>query len=210
MRSPIPAATVARLPIYLRCLTDLGSVGDLCSSDDLAAAAGVKSSQVRKDFSYLGTYGTRGVGYEVDDLIMQLRRVLGLTRTYPVIVVGAGNLGSALANYKNVDTWGFDIVAIVDSNPSTIGRDIDGLTVQSADDIASIVDDHNIEIGIITVPANSAQDVVERLADAGITSILNFAPTVIHPPQGVTVRRVDIATSLGILAYHRTQEGRST
>lgn len=210
MRVPIPAATIARLPVYLRCLSDLGSVDEQCSSDELAAAAGVNSAQVRKDFSYLGSYGKRGVGYDIDDLTAQLRKVLGLTRKHPVMIVGAGNLGTALANYKGIDTWGFDIASIVDIDNAKIGRTVDGLTVESVDDIARIVTDRSIEIGIITTPASAAQGIAERFADAGVTSILNFAPTVLRPPEGVTIRRVDIATSLGILAFHRTDEGRIT
>jgi len=207
MKGPIPDATVARLPIYLRCLTYLGSVDEHCSSDDLAAAAGVKSAQVRKDFSYLGSYGTRGVGYDIDELTTQLRKALGLTRKYPVMIVGAGNLGSALANYKGIDTWGFNVASIVDIDEDKIGRYVDGHSVESVRDIATIVADRHIEIGILTVPAPAAQGIVERLADAGVTSILNFAPTVVHPPEGVTVRRVDIAVSLGILAFYKTLDG---
>lgn len=208
MKNPIPAATVARLPVYLRCLSDLESVDDRCSSEDLAAAAGVKSAQVRKDFSYLGSYGTRGVGYNVEDLIRQLRRVLGLTRKHPVMIVGAGNLGSALANYKGINTWGFDVAAIIDIDEATIGQTIDALTVESTHDMARIVSERGIEIGVIAVPAAAAQRIVDRLAAAGVTSILNFAPTVLHPPEGVTIRRVDIAVSLGILAYHGTENDR--
>ena len=210
MKSPIPDATVARLPLYLRCLSELGSVDELCSSDDLAAAAGVKSAQVRKDFSYLGSYGTRGVGYDIDDLISQLRKVLGLTSEIPVMIVGAGNLGSALANYKEIDTWGFNIVSIVDIDNARIGEDVDGLTVESVHNIAAIVAQRNIEIGIIAVPAPAAQGIAVRLADAGITSILNFAPTVIQPPEGVDIRRVDIAVSLGILAFRKAEKERMT
>jgi redox-sensing transcriptional repressor len=206
MKRPVPDATIARLPVYLRCLWELGSVDEHCSSDDLAAAAGVKSAQVRKDFSYLGSYGTRGVGYDIDDLTMQLRRTLGLTTTHPVMIVGAGNLGSALANYNEIDSWGFDVVSIVDIDDLAIGRHIDGLTVESVNDITEIVAKRNVEIGIITVPAEAAPDIAERLVDAGITSILNFAPTVIHPPKGVIIRRLDIAVSLAILAYHRGEE----
>jgi len=202
MKATIPAATVERLPVYLRCLSDLATTDQRCSSGDVAAAAGVKSAQVRKDFSYLGSYGTRGVGYDIEDLRSELRKVLGLTRKHPVMIVGAGNLGFALANYKGVAKWGFDIAAIVDIATPKVGRTVDGLTVESVHDLAEIVAERDIEIGMITVPASSAQSVVDRLADAGVTSILNFAPTVIRPPKGVTIRRVDIAVSLGILAFH--------
>jgi redox-sensing transcriptional repressor len=210
MKAPIPDATIARLPIYLRCLSDLGSVDESCSSDDLAAAAGVKSAQVRKDFSYLGSYGTRGVGYDVADLTAQLRKVLGLTKPHPVMIVGAGNLGSALANYKGVASWGFDVASIIDIDEGRVGQPVDGLFVESAHDIAEIVIDRDIVIGLITVPANAAQGVVEQLAGAGVTSILNFAPTVLHAPEGVTLLRVDIAVELGVLAFHRAEEDRKS
>ena len=210
MKSSIPGATVARLPVYLRCLTDLGSTSDHCSSEELAAAAGVNSAQIRKDFSYLGSYGTRGVGYDIVELSVQLRKVLGLTRHHPVMIVGAGNLGTALANYKPIDTWGFDIASIVDIDDAKIGQVVDGLVVESAQDIALIVANRNIEIGILAVPANAAQGATEHLAAAGVTSILNLAPTVIHPPQGVHIRRVDIGVTLSILAFHLTDEVRNT
>ena len=190
MKAPIPGATIARLPIYLRCLSDLGSVDESCSSDDLAAAAGVKSAQVRKDFSYLGSYGTRGVGYDVADLTVQLRKVLGLTRPHPVMIVGAGNLGSALANYKGVDTWGFDIASIVDIDEERVGQPVDGLVVESVRDIAQIAIDRDIEIGLITVPASAAQGVVEQLASAGsLPEVASFGGRPRQRPSGSINRR---------------------
>ena len=206
MKSTIPDAAIERLPIYLRCLADLASVGTKCSSDDLADAAGVQSAQVRKDFSYLGSYGTRGVGYDISDLRRQIRKVLGLTRRYPVVVVGAGNLGTALTNYEGLDDWGFQVVAILDIDAAKIGSTVDGLTVEPIRNLEAITAERGVEIGIITVPAPAAQSIADQLATAGITSILNFAPTVLRPPNGVDVRRVDISTSLGILAYHRTAD----
>ena len=206
MKSTIPDAAIERLPIYLRCLSDLASLGTKCSSDDLATAAGVQSAQVRKDFSYLGSYGTRGVGYDISDLRRQIRKVLGLTRRYPVVVVGAGNLGTALTNYQGLDDWGFQVVAILDIDAAKIGSTVDGLTVEPIRHLEAIAAERGVEIGIITVPAPAAQSIADQLATAGITSILNFAPTVLRPPNGVDVRRVDISTSLGILAYHRTAD----
>lgn len=203
MKATIPAATVERLPVYLRCLSDLAATEHRCSSDDVAAAAGVKSAQVRKDFSYLGSYGTRGVGYDIADLRNQIRKVLGLTRTYPVVIVGAGNLGSALTNYKGFHAWGFKVVAVVDIDPTKFGKLVDGLTVESMHDLPTIVAGRSIEIGIIATPAAAAQSVVSRLAEAGVTSILNLAPTILRTPDGVHVRRVDLSTELGILAFHR-------
>lgn len=203
MRSSIPEATVARLPRYLHCLSEMGDVEPKCSSEQIADAAGVNGAQVRKDFSYLGSYGTRGVGYDIGDLKNQIRKVLGLTRRYPVVVVGAGNLGSALANYKGFDSWGFDVVAVVDIDAEKIGKPVDGLKVESMNDLPDIVKDRGIEIGIIATPASAAQSVANRLAEAGLTSILNLAPTILQAPEKALIRRVDLTTELGILAYHR-------
>jgi len=203
MKVNIPAATVARLPRYLHCLSDMVDSEAKCSSEELATAAGVNSAQVRKDFSYLGSYGTRGVGYDIADLRNQIRKVLGLTRIYPVVIVGAGNLGSALTNYKGFHTWGFRVVALVDIDPTKFGDSVDGLSIESMHDLPTIVAERSIEIGIIATPAAAAQSVVSRLAEAGVTSILNLAPTIIKAPDGVHVRRVDLSTELGILAYHR-------
>ncbi len=203
MKDRIPAATVARLPRYLHCLTDMVDIREKCSSEELAEAAGVNSAQVRKDFSYLGGYGTRGVGYDIAELRDQIRKVLGLTRPYPVVVVGAGNLGSALTNYKGFHAWGFEVVALVDIDPGKIGEPVDGLVVEPIHDLPDIVAARSIEIGIIATPAAAAQSVVNRLAEAGVTSILNLAPAILKAPEGVHVRRVDLSTELGILAFHR-------
>ncbi len=203
MKDQIPAATVARLPRYLRCLSDMIDSGSNCSSERLAEMAGVNSAQVRKDFSHLGSSGTRGVGYDIDDLQNQIRNVLGLTRTYPVVVVGAGNLGSALTNYKGFHPWGFEVVAVVDIDDAKIGEPVNGLRIESMYRLGEIVEERGIEIGIIATPATAAQGVANRLADAGITSILNLAPAVLRIPDGVYIRRVDISTEMGILAFHR-------
>ncbi len=203
MKDPIPESTVARLPRYLRCLSDIAVSEAKCSSEELAEAAGVNSAQIRKDFSYLGAYGTRGVGYDIADLSSQIRTVLGLTRTYPVVIVGAGNLGNALTNYGGFRAWGFEIVAVVDIDPNKVGQPVDGLTIEPMHDLVRIVDDNSIEIGIIATPASAAQTTVNRLADAGVTSILNLAPIILKAPDGVQIRRVDLSTELGILAYHR-------
>jgi redox-sensing transcriptional repressor len=203
MKSSIPEATVVRLPRYLHCLTEMGETEAKCSSEQIAVAAGVNGAQVRKDFSYLGGYGTRGVGYDIGDLKNQIRKVLGLTRTYPVVIVGAGNLGSALTNYKGFDSWGFDVVAVVDIDPGKIGKPVDGLQVESMNNLTEIIKERGIEIGIIATPATAAQTVANRLAEAGLTSILNLAPTILHAPEKAIIRRVDLTTELGILAYHR-------
>jgi len=204
MRTDIPEATVARLPRYLRCLTDLHPTSGPCSSEDLAHAAGVNAAQVRKDLSYLGAQGTRGVGYDHEILSKRIRDVLGLTSTHPVIVIGAGNMGTALANYKGFDTWGFDIVAVLDVDDDRIGTRVDGLIVEPLGRLEEIVADKDIEIGILATPPSAAQPVADRLVAAGVQSILNLAPVILQTEDQVSVRRVDLSTELGILAYHLT------
>ena len=202
MTPDIPSATVARLPRYLRCLSDMATLSPRCSSDQLAAEAGVTAAQVRKDLSYLGSHGTRGVGYEIDDLIGLIRKVLDMTRTHPVIIVGAGNLGSALTNYKGFGTWGFEIVALVDVDESKIGSKVDGLTVEPFRSVGDIIESKNVEIAVLATPPSAAQAAADRLMEAGIKSILNLAPVILKTADDVSVRRVDLSTELGILAYH--------
>lgn len=207
MRMHIPDATVARLPIYLRCLAMRAGTGT-CSSEDLARTAGVNAAQVRKDLSFLDAQGVRGVGYDVDELRLQIRKALGLTHEFPIVIVGAGNLGRALANYRGFGEWGFSIAAIVDVDARKVGSRISGTTIESMADLETIVSGQGIEIGIIATPSAQAQSVGERLGAAGIRSILNLAPTVISV-DGVEVRRVDLSTELQILAYHLQERGSS-
>lgn len=202
MKTSIPAATVSRLPVYLRCLDDVPPSATTCSSEQLAAIAGVNSAQVRKDLSYLGSYGVRGVGYQIDDLKTQIARALGLTRRYPVAIMGAGNLGSALCKYDGFSSWGFEVVAMLDVDPNKVGQTIDGLTVEGLSELERVVSERDVTIGIVATPAAVAQEVADRLASAGVTSILNFAPTVLQVPDGVEVRRVDLSTELQILSFH--------
>jgi redox-sensing transcriptional repressor len=199
----IPDATVARLPVYLRALYALADheVATV-SSEELAAAAGVNSAKLRKDLSHLGSYGTRGVGYDVDYLIYQVSRELGLTQDWPVLIVGAGNLGRALANYGGFASRGFRIAALVDCDPAVVGTVIARHTVRSASDIEAVIDRFDVSIGVIATPAAVAQNVCDRLVAAGVTSILNFAPVVLNVPSGVDVRKVDLSIELQILAFH--------
>jgi redox-sensing transcriptional repressor len=204
-RSPggIPEATVARLPVYLRALYTLAERGTgTVSSEELAAAAGVNSAKLRKDLSYLGSYGIRGVGYDVDYLVYQVSRALGLTQSWSVVIVGAGNLGRALANYGGFATRGFWISAILDSDQALVGHQIGLATVRHVNELESVVTSNNVAIGVIATPATAAQAVCDRLVAAGVTSILNFAPLVLSVPQGVDVRKVDLSIELQILAFH--------
>ena len=199
----IPEATVARLPVYLRTLYALADRGiATVSSEELASAAGVNSAKLRKDLSHLGSYGTRGVGYDVEYLVYQVARELGLTQDWPVVIVGAGNLGRALTNYGGFASRGFRVAALLDCDPAVVGSVIAGHVVRSADAIESVVTRHEVSIGVIATPAGSAQDVCDRLVAAGVTSILNFAPVVLGVPSGVDVRKVDLSIELQILAFH--------
>src|ERR1035437_3223160 len=196
----IPEATVARLPVYLRTLYALADRGiATVSSEELASAAGVNSAKLRKDLSHLGSYGTRGVGYDVDYLVYQVSRELGLTQDWPVVIVGTGNLGRALANYGGFASRGFRVAALLDSDPEGVGTEIAGHVVGSADQLESVVVRQGGSIGVIATPAGSAQDVCDRLVAAGVTSILNFAPMVLNVPSGVHVRKVDLSIELQIL-----------
>jgi redox-sensing transcriptional repressor len=202
-RRRIPDATVARLPVYLRILVEQGEEGvESVSSERLAELAGVNAAKVRKDLSYLGSYGTRGVGYEVGYLVYQVRRELGLTHDWPVVIVGAGNLGQALAGYGGFGARGYPVAGIVDIDPSKVGSVLGGNRVRHIDELPQIVQSRQVNIGVIVTPAAAAQDAADRLVAAGITSILNFAPTVINVPRAVEVRKVDLALELQILSYH--------
>jgi len=202
-RRRIPDATVSRLPVYLRILGDLaaGDIGQV-SSDQLAEFAGVNAAKVRKDLSYLGTYGTRGVGYDVQFLTYQIQRELGLNQSWPVVIVGAGNLGQALANYAGITERGFHVVGIVDKDISKIGTVVGGVRVRHADELQSITSAQSVSIGIIATPAQHAQEAADALVRAGIGSIMNFAPTVLSVPRDVHVRKVDLALELQILSYY--------
>ena len=203
----IPEATVARLPVYLRALTGLADDGTTtCSSEELAATAGVNSAKLRKDLSYLGSYGTRGVGYDVEYLRYQIAREIGVTQDWPVVIVGIGNLGHALANYSGFSSRGFRIVALLDADPRRQEETVSGLDIRPFDEVEQLVEEHKVAIGVIATPAQAAQDVCDRLVAAGVTSILNFAPAVLSVPDGVDVRKVDLSIELQILAYHEQRK----
>lgn len=199
----IPESTVARLPVYLRALHQLSAGGlDTVSSGTLAESAGVSPAQLRKDLSYLGSYGTRGVGYDVAYLRFEIARVVGSSHEWPVVVVGIGNLGTALANYSGFYSRGFRVVGLVDPSPALVGRQIHGLAITDLTELEDVVRRTGAVIGVIATPAEAAQAVADRLVRLGVTSILNFAATVLAVPDGVTVRKVDLGQELQILAYH--------
>jgi redox-sensing transcriptional repressor len=200
----IPEATVVRLPLYYRALLETADqeIGTV-SSERLAELAGVNAAKVRKDLSYLGSYGTRGVGYDVEHLLHEISRELGLTHDWPVAIVGVGNLGHALANYRGFGARGYRIVALVDADPDKVGQTVGDLAIESLDELPTIARARGVAIGIIATPAHAAQEVADRLVDAGVTSILNFAPTVVTAPAGVSLRKVDLAIELQILSFYQ-------
>src|SRR3954465_8165231 len=203
-RRRIPEATVARLPVYLRCLVEVADAKTATiSSERLAELAGVNAAKVRKDLSYLGSYGTRGVGYDVEYLLYQISRELGLTQDWPVVIVGVGNLGHALSNYRGFQARGFRVVALFDADPEKVGTVIGGLRVSSMDDLDEVAANEHVAIAVITTPPNVAQEVADRLVAAGVTSILHFAPAGLTGPAHGSLRKVDLSIELQILSFYQ-------
>lgn len=213
-RGVIPDVTVSRLPMYHRSLVSLTSSGViLVSSEELAEASGVSSAKLRKDLSFLGSYGTRGVGYDVEFLLYQISRALGLTKEWPVVIVGIGNLGQALAGYPGFASHGFSVVGLFDTDPKLTGEHVvvagKKILVQDISKLAQVVLSTGASIGVIATPESAAQEVCNLMVRNGVTSILNFAPVLIEVPAGVDVRRVDLATELQILAFHEQRKSQS-
>ncbi|HEV7192776.1 MAG TPA: redox-sensing transcriptional repressor Rex [Jatrophihabitantaceae bacterium] len=203
----VPEATVARLATYLRVLGMLGDRSIVTiSSEELASFAGVNSAKLRKDLSFLGSYGIRGVGYDVATLTDEISRTLGLTVHRSVALIGVGNLGQALAGYAGFATRGFRVAALVDADPTRIGTRIRGLLVQDIANIAQIVRENDIAIAVLAIPAAAAQQVCDAIVAAGVTSILNFAPVVLSVPPHVDLRKVDLAAELQILSFHEQRK----
>ncbi len=198
----IPSATVTRLVRYLRALEDLDQRGvERVSSEQLAEAAGVTAFQVRKDLSYFGSYGTRGVGYAVPFLKRELRQILGLDRRWRLAIVGMGRLGQALADYPGFGER-FTLVGFFDIDPAKIGQKVGGGVIEPLAALPQAVRTRAIEIGLVTVPREAAQEVVNRLVQAGVRGILNFAPAVVETPPGVWVESVDFLAGLSRLTYY--------
>jgi len=199
----IPEATVIRLSIYSRQLSNLRKAGvETVSSEEIANSVGVSSAQVRKDLAYFGEFGTRGVGYPVDELLGNLTKILGLNREWNLAIIGAGKLGSALALYEGFRQRGFSIRAIVDVDQKRVGVDLAGVVVDPLDRLEALVKERDINIGIITVPAAQAQQITDRLVGAGVAAILNFSPQVLRVPPEVVLRNVDLAVNLKVLSFN--------
>ncbi|MET1087423.1 MAG: redox-sensing transcriptional repressor Rex [Arthrobacter sp.] len=199
----IPPAAVARLTLYLRALNTLLAEGvERVSSESLAEASGVSSATLRKDLSHVGSYGTRGVGYEVQYLSRHIAAALGLTHDWKVAIVGAGNLGKALARYGGFESRGFDVVAIFDADQMVVGNEVGWLRVSDVAHLETVLHRTGANMVVLALPATVAQDVCDRVVAAGVNSILSFAPVMLQVPEGVNLRKVDMATELQILAYH--------
>ena len=205
-RTEIPRKTIYRLSIYLRCLARLRDNGiGTVSSEALAKAAGVKSTQLRKDLACFGTFGTRGLGYDVAELSRKIADELGTSRLQPVILVGAGHLGLALLSYRGFEKEGFEIVAAFDAEPARRREKEIKQPIYGMDELPSFVNKQNVKMAILTVPSDAAQDVANRLVQAGITGILNFSPIVLSVPEKLMVNNVNLAIELENLSYF-TQE----
>lgn len=203
MATSIPDATVSRLPVYLRALVELEEAGQVTvSSGALATASGVNPAKLRKDLSHLGSFGTRGVGYPVDELVQVISAALGLTGERALAIVGLGNLGQALAAYAGFEDRGFRIATLLDADEHRIGATVGEHTIEDVAMLERIVADRGVTIAVVATPASAAQPVADRLVAAGVTAILNFAPTHIEAPATVTVRKVDLSVELQILSFY--------
>ena len=206
----IPEATVARLPLYLRVLDELARERTVTiSSEVLALRAGVNASQLRKDLSHLGSYGTRGVGYDVAYLLRQINRQLGLTQDRRVGIIGAGNLGQALASYAGFPSRGFHVVAAFDVDPGKVGMRLGPAVVHATATMIEVLQEERVAIVVIATPAAAAQGVADAAVTAGVRSILNFAPTTVCVPPHVALRQVDLGIELQILSFYEQQQARA-
>ena len=207
----IPEATVSRLSVYSRFLEEVEKRGiTSISSGEIAEGIGGTPAQVRKDLAYFGEFGTRGMGYNVHSLNEQMVKILGLGKTWKVILVGAGNLGSALSQYKGFRDRGFDIIAVFDNDLKKVGLMLNGIAIYPISQIADFINEHDVRIAIIAVPAAYAQDVADTMVDTKIQGILNFAPVVLTVPEEIETRNVDLAVNLEVLSFNIESNQRAT
>ncbi len=200
----ISESAVRRLSLYLRLLRVVAGKQELISSQGLAERSGVTSAQVRKDLSLFGSFGQRGRGYEVDELIQTLEGILGLGSRWRIAIVGVGKLGSALLGYRELGQRGFDVVAAFDVDASKVGKQLGTLDVSDIDSLERVIRERKVEIGIITTPPEAAPDVADRLTRAGVSAILNFAPVKIGGDEGTVIRTMDLALELEGLTFALT------
>jgi redox-sensing transcriptional repressor len=201
----IAESTVRRLSIYLRFLEEFEERGlSTVSSEELARRGGTTSAQVRKDLSFFGSFGKRGLGYSVPELSSALREILGLGREWRVVIIGAGKIGAALAQYRGFRQRGYNIIAVYDSNPEKIGRSLEDIEIRDMARFEADVAAERPEIAVIAIPGEGAQEVLDRIVRAGIKAVLNFAPVQLHPPADVTVKAVNMAMELEGLSFALT------
>jgi redox-sensing transcriptional repressor len=203
MTLEIPEVVINRLPVYARALAELAANGEtVVSSQALGDLLDVTPAQIRKDLSYFGRFGKQGRGYNVHGLLVKLREILGIDRQWRVCIVGVGRLGQAIAEYGGFGPQGFEIVAAFDSSPSVVGQRLGSATVRHADDLDRFLHANRVDIGIVAVPAAEAQTVVDRLVNAGIRAILNYAPITAHVPRDVTIRHIDPVLSMQSMTFY--------
>ncbi|MCK9517677.1 MAG: redox-sensing transcriptional repressor Rex [Dehalococcoidia bacterium] len=206
MTLEIPEVVINRLPVYARALSALALEGEtVVSSQALGERLDVTPAQIRKDLSYFGRFGKQGRGYNVQSLLAKLREILGLDRKWRVALVGVGRLGQAIAVYGGFEPQGFQIVAVFDSSPDVVGTEVGNVTVLPADDLESFLRQNPVDIGVVAVPAKAAQEVVDRLVNAGIRAILNYAPMTPHVPRDVTIRNIDPVLAMQSMTFYIKQ-----
>jgi redox-sensing transcriptional repressor len=206
-RKSIPHITINRLSIYYRCLEKIIEAENkkdryIISSSKIAEMTGINSAQIRKDLAYFGQFGKRGLGYNIKNLHIELRKILGLDKRWSVIIAGAGNLGRALVNYRGFKKRGFIIKGIFDNNPLNIGKKLDYVYIYDIEEMEKFITKKNIMIGVLTVPANSAQEVANKMVKSGIRAILNFAPTHLILPPEIKLYNVDLSIEFEGLTYY--------
>ncbi len=203
MTANIPDIVIGRLPVYLRALTRLAQEGqEVTSSHELGQRLGISSAQIRKDLSHFGGFGKQGTGYQIHYLIEQLQQVLKVNQEWEVVLVGAGDLGSALAHYRGFTERGFRIACVFDNSPTKIGKQVGGFAVMSLDNMQEIIRERAIKIAMIAVPAEKAQEVADRLIEAGVRAILNYAPMNLNVPTDVHVQYIDPVVQLQRMTYY--------
>ena len=199
----VPEATIIRLSVYSRYLTEVDRKGIITiSSGEIAEGVGVSPAQVRKDLAYFGEFGTRGVGYNVKDLRQHILKILGLGSDWSVTLVGLGNLGLALSSFRGFKERGFVITSIFDADPKKVGTTIGNVEVMHIDQLETVVQRNSTQIGIVAVPAVSAQEIVDKLVNAKVKAILNFSPVVLNVPPEIELRNVDLAVNLEVLTFN--------
>jgi len=201
-RPKFPNETIRRLPLYLRCLNRLVVLGrDTLTSDELSDFLGIKSTQIRKDFSYFGDFGTRGVGYNLKDLIKEIRKILNLDEEWEIAVAGIGNIGCTILDHIEFNQPGFQIVFAFDQEPKLVGQTVRGVEVRHIDEIESALEVRSVQLGIVAVPAIDARDVANSLVRGGVQGIINLAPIFLNLPEDIQVVQMDLSSELGRLVY---------